>query len=166
MEQYIEMAKGMGVENALLISSKEIFFDIRADLKCRWGCEDYFTRSIRCHIRDTTFDDRVKMVRSYKTILVLHSTSSRDVSKAVLNIERKAFLDGYYFAFGIKFCALCEKCALSKGRKTCPTPEKIRPCDQAFGIDVYKTARAQGLPCHVLKNKSEIQNRYGFVMID
>jgi predicted metal-binding protein len=165
MKKYLETAKKLGMLNAVLISPDDVFFDIRADLKCRWGCEDYFTRSIRCDIRGTSFDDRVKMARSYGKILLLHSNSSRDVSRAVLEIEREAFMDGYYFAFGIKSCALCEKCALSDG-KPCPTPEKIRPCDQAFGIDVYRTATEQGLPCRVLHDKSELQNRYGFVMID
>lgn len=48
----------------------------------------------------------------------------------------------------------------------CPFPDKVRPCDQTFGIDVYKTARNLGLPCEVLQNKNDIQNRYGFVLID
>jgi predicted metal-binding protein len=48
----------------------------------------------------------------------------------------------------------------------CPTPEKVRPCDQAFGIDVFKTVRSLGLPCEVLKNKEDQQNRYGFVLLD
>lgn len=45
-------------------------------------------------------------------------------------------------------------------------PDKVRPYDQMFGIDVYKTARNLGLPCEVLQNKNDIQNRYGFVLID
>lgn len=48
----------------------------------------------------------------------------------------------------------------------CPFPDKVRPCDQMFGIDVYKTARNLGLPCDVLQDKNDIQNRYGFVLID
>ena len=43
---------------------------------------------------------------------------------------------------------------------------KILPCDQLFGIDMYKTARQLGFPCHVLKNRDEQQNRYGLVLID
>ena len=165
VEKYVDTAKKLGMLNAVLISPDDLYFDIRTDLKCRWGCEEYFNRSIKCHIRDTTFDHRVRMARSYKKILILHSNSSRDVSRAVLEIEREAFLDGHYFAFGVKCCALCQTCELSAG-KSCPTPEKIRPCDQAFGIDVYRTAAAQGLPCRVLHDRDDLQNRYGFVMID
>lgn len=165
MEKYVNMAKDLNMLNAVLISPDDLFFDIRTDIKCRWGCEDYFKRSIKCGIRDTTFEDRVKAARSYKMVLLLHSNNSRDVSRAVIEIEREAFLDGYYFAFGIKCCALCEKCQAQDG-KPCPTPDKIRPCDQAYGIDVYKTAEAQGLPCRVLRDKNDVQNRYGFVLID
>ena len=48
----------------------------------------------------------------------------------------------------------------------CPTPDKVRPCDQSFGIDVYKTVRNLGLPCDVLQNKNGVQNRYGFVLLN
>jgi len=62
-------------------------------------------------------------------------------------------------------CKLCKSCQVDQG-KSCPTPERIRPCDQSFGIDVYKTARSQGLPCDVLQNKEDVQNRYGFVLLE
>jgi predicted metal-binding protein len=87
------------------------------------------------------------------------------LSAAVLEVERAAFLDGYYFAFAIRTCNLCEPCKAKQGNP-CPTPDKVRPCDSSFGIDVYKTVRKLGWPCEVLKTKDEIQNRYGFVLLD
>jgi predicted metal-binding protein len=164
MEEYVNLAKELGLTNAILISPQDIFFDPRAILKCRWGCEDFFQNSIRCHTRDTTYQERIEMVKSYKNILLAHSHDPRALSKAVLEIERTAFLNGHYFAFAIRTCNFCKICAIQEGN-SCPTPEKVRPCDQSFGIDVYKTARNQGLPCEVLRNKNEIQNRYGFVLI-
>ena len=149
---------------AMLISPKDISFDIRAILKCRWGCEDFFQNSIRCHTRNTTYKERVEMVKRYSDILLVHSHDARELSTAVLEIERRAFLDGYYFAFAIRTCNLCKFCAAEQGHP-CPTPDKVRPCDQSFGIDVYKTARNLGLPCEVLQNQNGIQNRYGFVLL-
>jgi predicted metal-binding protein len=105
------------------------------------------------------------MIKAYKNLLLVHSHDAGKVSNAVLEIERAAFLDGYYFAFALRYCRLCKACAVDKG-KSCPTPEKVRPCDQSFGIDVYRTARKQGLPCDVLQNKDDIQNRYGFVFLE
>jgi predicted metal-binding protein len=165
MEKYIQLAKELGMVNAVLILPKDIFFDIRAILKCRWGCEDFFNQTIRCHTRDTTYLERVEMIKRYDHILLVHSNDARALSQAVLEIERAAFLGGYYFAFAIRFCNLCKACAVEEGNP-CPTPEKVRPCDQSFGIDVYKTVRNLGLPCEVLQGDEAIQNRYGFVLID
>jgi len=153
------------MENAVLITPDDIFFDLRAVLKCRWGCEDYFKRSIKCCTRGTSFDERKTMVESYKDILLLHSHDARDLSKAVINIERAAFLDGYYFSFGIRYCRLCKVCSVDNDEE-CPTPNLVRPCDESFGIDVFKTAEKQGLPCNVLQNINDVQNRFGFVLIN
>ena len=164
LEKYVDLAKSLKMMNAMLISPKDVFFDIRAILKCRWGCENFFQNSLRCHTRDTTYQERVEMVKRYNDILLVHSHDARELSMAVLEIERRAFLDGYYFAFAIRTCNLCKSCAAEQGHP-CPTPDKVRPCDQSFGIDVYKTARNLGLPCEVLQNQNGIQNRYGFVLL-
>ncbi len=165
MEKYIQFAKELRMIEAMIISPKQIFFDIRAILKCRWGCEYSIQENIRCHARDTTYRERVEMVRRYHHILLVHSHDERALSAAVLEMERAAFLDGYYFAFAIRACHLCEICAIKQGNP-CTTPERVRPCDSIFGIDVYKTARNLGLPCDVLKTRDDIQNRYGFVLLD
>jgi len=39
MEKYVRLAKELNMINAKIISPKDIFFDVRAILKCRWGCE-------------------------------------------------------------------------------------------------------------------------------
>jgi predicted metal-binding protein len=165
MEKYIRLAKDLKMFNAMLISPKEIFFDIRAILKCRWGCEDGFQQNMKCDTRNTTFQERVEIINSYRTILLLHSHEARELSQAVLEIERVAFLDGYYFAFAVRACNLCQDCVVKRGA-SCPTPDKIRPCDSIFGIDVYRTSRNLGLPCDVLQKRGEVQNRYGFVLLD
>jgi len=165
MKKYIRLAKELNMLHARIISPKEIYFDIRAILKCRWGCEDFFQESIRCHTRGTTYKERVEMIKRYNHILLIHSHDARALSHAVLEIERRAFLDGYYFAFAIRTCNVCKVCSVKKGNP-CPTPQKVRPCDSRFGIDVYKTVRNLGLPCEVLQNKKDVQNRYGFVLLD
>jgi predicted metal-binding protein len=165
MEKYIDLAQKLNMKNAVTLSPQDIIFDIRAILKCRWGCEDYFQQSIRCHTRGTTLEERMAMVKAYSQILLVHSHDAGELSRAVLEIERTAFLDGHYFAFAVRFCNFCRTCSISQG-KPCPTPEKVRPCDQSFGIDIYRTVRKLGLPCEVLQGKDDLQNRYGMVMID
>jgi len=165
VQKYIRLAKEMNMVDAMIISSNDVVFDIRALLKCRWGCDDYFQESIKCHARGTTFQERMEMIQKYSHILLVHSHDAGELSKAVLEIERAAFLDGHYFAFAIRYCKLCKTCKADKG-SSCPTPEKVRPCDEGFGIDVYSTVRNVGLPCDVLQSKDAVQNRYGFVLID
>jgi len=164
MEKYQAMAKQMGLTNAVLLKPEQIFFDPRAVLKCRWGCEDYSKRTLKCGSRGLSHAECVDMVGRYRNILLLHGHDAHQLSKAVLALEAAAFLDGHYFAFGLRYCKLCKACAVNQGQE-CVQPEKVRPCDQAMGIDVYRTAREAGLPCYVLQNKDEQQNRYGFVLI-
>jgi predicted metal-binding protein len=165
MEKYVQLAKKLGMADAVIITPQDICFDIRAILKCRWGCEDFFHQTIKCHTRDTTYRERTKMIRRYSHILLVRSSDARALSQTILDIERAAFLDGHYFSFGIRTCNLCIACAVNEN-KPCPAPDKVRPCDQSFGIDVYKTVRNLGMPCNVLQNKGDVQNRYGFVLID
>jgi predicted metal-binding protein len=168
MEKYIQRAKELKMEHAVIITPDQIAFDVRALLKCRWGCENYFLENnIRCHTRGTTYEERVEMVKRYSSILLMHSHDVQQLTVAVLEIEKIAFLDGYYFPFALRSCTLCDVCNVLEGKgNPCPHPEKIRPCDQSFGIDVYKTARSVGLPCEVLQDKDDLQNRYGFVLIE
>ena len=37
---------------------------------------------------------------------------------------------------------------------------------EACGIDVYATARANGYPIQVVRDRDEIPNRYGLVLIE
>ncbi len=164
LEKYIELAERLGMAHALLISPKDIVFDIRALLKCRWGCDYCSEDSVRCGSRNTSFHERVQMISGYEHILLLHSHNAVELSRAALEIERTAFLDGHYFAFAVRACNLCNSCAVKEGNP-CVAPERVRPCDQMFGIDVYGTVRKLGLPCEVLQSKSDTQNRYGFVLL-
>jgi predicted metal-binding protein len=164
-DKYIQISKDLRMVNAKIISPDDIYFDIRAILKCRWGCEDFFNQTIKCNTRNTSYEERTEMVKAYQNILFVHAHDARDLSRTVLEIERTAFLDGYYLSFALRYCNLCKSCLVDRG-KPCPTIEKVRPCDQSFGIDVYKTARSQGWPCEVLQNKEDVQNRYGFVLLE
>lgn len=164
-EKYIDMAKKLGMTDALIISPADICFDIRVILKCCWGCEQSAGTDIRCDDRGTTLQERIKMIQQYKNVLLLHAHDAGKLSKAILELEREAFLDGYYFACAVRTCRLCRDCNVLEG-KDCPQPEKVRPCDGIFSIDVYKTVRQLGLPCEVLQNREDKQNRYGFLLLE
>jgi hypothetical protein len=67
LNKYINLAKEYNMLNTVIISPENIYFDIRAILKCRWGCEDYFKESIKCHSRNTTYLERVEMIKKSGT---------------------------------------------------------------------------------------------------
>ena len=163
--KYIELAKRHGMLDAIIIPSSDICFDIRANLKCCWGCDRQATADARCDSRGTTLDERIQMVKQYTAVLLLHSHNAQHLSEVILELEREAFLDGYYFAFALRTCNLCGECLLAKGEE-CPQPKKVRPCDSLFGIDVYRTVRKFKLPCRVLQSKNDTQDRYGFLLIE
>jgi len=165
VETYIKMARSMNMINAKLISIKEMVFDSRVLLKCHWGCENHDNTSYKCQKRDIRLPDRMEMIQSYNRVLLVHGHDGRDVSRAVVEIERQAFLDGHHLAFAVRSCNLCKECSVDRG-KPCIQPLKVRPCEAIFGIDVYRTAALNDLPCAPLQNKDDLQNRYGFVFLD
>ena len=166
MEKYIEIAMKNKAEHALPISPDDLVFDRRALLKCLWGCENQFEPNrIKCGARGMGYEEAKATIREYKRILLIHHHDNVKLSRIAREIERSAFLDGHYFACAMHCCHLCRECHIDLG-KPCPTPQKIRPCDQSFGVDVYKTARNLGLPCVPLQSKSEVPNRYAFVLIE
>ena len=143
MKKYVDLAKQLGMLDGRIISPEEVSFDVRAMLKCRWGCEFSKKKTIKCDTRNTTLQERQQMFKNYNHILLVHSHNAHALTKALLEIERVAFLDGYYFAFTIRYCNYCTTCNVLEG-DDCPFPDKVRPCEQIFGIDVYKTVRNLG----------------------
>ena len=164
MDKYVDLALQLKMKHAKIIGIEEIVFDPKAMLKCTWGCEYTDMRSFKCSWRGTGFQERLDALKTYRHVLLVHASSGHEVSKACVAIERQAFLDGNHFAFAVRYCNLCPECAVDKD-KPCIQPQKVRPCESLFGIDVYRTAAKQDLPCYPLPTKEEIQNRYGFVFL-
>jgi predicted metal-binding protein len=166
MEKYLEIAKQKDAEHAVMISPKDIFFDRRAILKCKWGCEDQFeSNRTKCGSRGLSFEEAQATILAYQRILLIHHHDQFKLSNIARKIEQILFLDGFYFACAMHCCHLCKSCRIDSG-KPCHMPLKIRPCDQSFGIDMYRTVRNIGLPCTPLQSKDETPNRYAFVLID
>ena len=163
--KYKNLALSKGMTDARFISPGDIIFDPRVTLKCAWGCDRSSSPNLRCSSRNTTIQERKDALKRYANILLVHSHDAVSLSNTLLELERTAFLDGYYLAFVVRACNYCEECQVLKGG-ICSFPEKVRPCETLFGIDMFKTVRVLGLPCDVLQNKEDIQNRYGFLRID
>lgn len=164
--KYIETALKLGADHALEFKTEDIEFDPRTLLKCMFGCKDW-GKGHTCPSRtgSPTPWEYEKIFRKYSSGIVIHSTNKKISQEASFEVEREAFLDGFYFAFSLCDCSLCSECTGFKGRD-CANPSKARPAFHSVGIDVFKTVRKFGLPLTTLKDASEEQNWYSAVFIE
>ncbi|MEM4728293.1 MAG: DUF2284 domain-containing protein [Thermoplasmata archaeon] len=162
--EYVSIALKMGALHAVPIRASEVVLDPRTYLKCMFGCKDWGKNwtcpSAPGAVKPWEFP---MIMKRYRRALLIHCRDKKTSQEISFEIERRAFLDGHYFAFSMSDCALCEGCALPE---SCRNPRKARPAMQALGIDVYATARKQGLPIETLREEREPQNWYSLVLIE
>ncbi len=105
-----------------------------------------------------------KVLDSYRRAVLFELP--RQITKTIaVKLEREAFLAGHYRAFGLGSgpCSLCRECAFEKG---CRHPNQARPSMEGCGIDVYRTARANGFTIEVVRNRRDPQHYFGLVLIE
>jgi predicted metal-binding protein len=138
-------------------------------MKCQYGCPSY-GKKLSCPPHSPHPDDTRKVMGEYsKAFLIGYSgrifnrygdedlgavfpNALKDVRKSIFELEKHAFLSGYYKSFAYGFCGpctLCEKCVVEEGVFTCKFAKESRPSMEAAGIDVFKTVRNAGLELEV-----------------
>lgn len=154
----------LGARHVRVISTKKVFTSEWVRWKCRYGC-DGFGSSLLCPPRSPAPDETRRMLDGYTRALLIHCDAVADVRPLVAKLERKAFLGGFYKAFGFACgpCDLCPTCAFEKG---CRHTEQARPAMEACGIDVFRTAREAGFPIEVVTSQSCRQNYYGLLLLE
>ncbi|MFB3881070.1 MAG: DUF2284 domain-containing protein [Armatimonadota bacterium] len=135
-------------------------------LKCQFGCGGYGLR-LTCPPYSPTPEQTRAVLDCYSSAILVHcpgESGRRPVKQIVADLEREVFLAGNYkaFAFSSGPCDLCSEC----NRESCEHPHQARPAMEAAGIDVFATARGNGLPIDVVTDHSCPQNYYGLVLID
>ncbi len=166
-EYFTKFGLKLCADHAVLFQLKDIVFDSRTLLKCMFGCKDW-GKGLTCPPRKGSLLpwEYKKILNNYTWGVIIHSKDKRISQKVSYEIERDAFLKGYYFAFSLSDCALCKKCAGYKN-ESCINPSKSRPAFHSVGIDVYKTVHQFGLPLKPLKEgEDDKQNWYSAVFIE
>jgi predicted metal-binding protein len=105
------------------------------------------------------------VVGCYTQALLFHSQGMEiSPTEIAIELEREIFLSGYYKAlgFGAGPCWLCKECKPER----CIQPLRARPAMEGCGIDVYATVRANGYAIDVVRDRSEVPNRYGLILIE
>ena len=166
INQYRTLALSMGADHAAAVTPDEIVFDGRTLIKCMFGCADW-GYGCTCPSREGFMKpwEWEKLLRQYKTVLIIHAHDKRAAQKASFAVEREAFLDGDALAFSMSDCALCESCA-GHDSKPCRNSRMARPAFHSVGIDVFSTAHKLGLPIKTLRDEDEQQNWYAAVWLN
>lgn len=169
LRPYLDIALKSGVDDAVIIETATVITAPWVRLKCRFGCGGY-SGCLCCPPFSPAPEDMRKVLDSYKYAILLHRHIKREwqsvgkLSKAAITLERSLFLAGYYKAWATKSgpCTLCPECDTSQ---TCKHPDKARPSMEACGIDVYATARGNGLPINVVKTRADERDFYALVLV-
>jgi predicted metal-binding protein len=145
-------------------------------MKCAFGCPDY-GRSAVCPPNLPTVAECRQFFDEYNNAVIFHLEKrvdkpedrkpwSAQVYRDLLKVERLVFLAGHQKAFmlPIDSCSLCADCP---GERTkCRQPRQARPTPEGMAIDVFSTARQCGFPIDVLKDYTDMMNRYAILMVE
>lgn len=165
LEELRDLAVQLGAEDAKLTEAKNVVVKDWVRWKCRFGCDNY-GRSLMCPPFSPTPDETRALLGEYEyALLIRQKAPAADLHKLALELERRAFLHGFYSALGFTAgsCKLCEKCDVEKG--LCAKPQLARPSMESCGIGVFSTARNAGYEMEVLISKAQEYHRYGLILI-
>lgn len=166
-ESLIQYANELGAVNAVAFNIDDIVFDPRTIIKCMFGCSDW-GKGLTCPSANPQMkmEDYEKVFKKYSYGIIVHANNKKTNQDISFELERRAFADGYYFAFSLSDCAVCKQCAGFEG-KDCRNRKKARPAFHSVGIDVFLTVHQLGLPLYTLKDADERpENWYAAVFIE
>ncbi|MCL2190304.1 MAG: DUF2284 domain-containing protein [Defluviitaleaceae bacterium] len=165
-EKYIQQALSMGAKNAVRFQISDIVFDPRVVLKCIFGCSDY-GRNHTCPYQKSplTMKEYEEVFGRYQWGIIIGCADKPTSQKISYEVERQAFLDGYYFSFSLSDCGLCKECSKITD-EPCRVPGRARPAFHAVGIDVFKTVHKFNLPLSVATDMEAELNWYSAVFFE
>jgi predicted metal-binding protein len=168
-----KMALNNGASVLMPINPDKVVVANWVRLKCQFGCPSY-AKKLGCPPYSPKPEDTRKVLDEYTTAYLIGFNGSsifdtyeiqeikevfpkvlKDIRKNIFEMEKHAFLSGYYKSFAFGFCGpctICDECVVEDGILTCKFATKSRPSMEAAGIDVFKTVRNAGLELEVQKN--------------
>ncbi|HHX04243.1 MAG TPA: DUF2284 domain-containing protein [Tissierellia bacterium] len=163
MQRYVQRLLEEGALSAQVISPSSVVTAPWTVYKCRTGCTQVGT-NLRCPPFAPSWKETQEMLACFETALLFSCEEMRKVSQLALTVSREIFLDDYYkvIAFASGPCKKCTPCNM----ELCIHPRESLPSMEACGIDVFATARNNGIELHVLRDKSEPQRHFGLILVD
>jgi predicted metal-binding protein len=172
LRKYVAQALAAGAHEAKMILVSNVAVAEWVRLKCQFGC-DGFGNGRCCPPHTPTPELMKRVLADYRHALIYSYVCTPSdyrpkrgrMRKLVAELERTAFLDGHYKAFGLADgpCRFCRDCNLTGD---CRHPELARPSMESCGIDVYATARNSGIKLEVATRRNGPSKHINLVLID
>jgi len=167
----IDRAKKYGVDDTKVIDPSKVNVYQWVRMKCQFGCPVYGT-NYTCPPFVPELDNVREFFSEYKRGILIELRGLEDLSeqknvhRILLKLERDAFLNGFYKAFGISAgpCHICKTCKAMKDRP-CHDIGK-RPSLEALGVDVYELVTSSGFVLSPVKKKNDEYKSYGLLLLD
>ncbi len=164
LQSLVERSIELGALEARLIDTKQIVFDSRSFLKCRFGCGrwgKYWTCPPNLSISPESF---LAAFEQYKQAIVIRTEDPKKGQEVALAIEKEAMLNyGHQFAFAMILCVQCDECSYPE---PCRFPHLARPAMDAYGIDIAKTLEPLGFKVEFDPDGKLLPAWYGMVLVD
>jgi len=175
LEKYCAMGVEVGATHAKQVHPSSVVTAPWVRLKCQYGCPGY-GHGHCCPPYTSTPEQTRAVLDSYHRAILFHIEVPHMPHKEkhykkyfdkLVDLEGEIFKDGFYKAFLYLAgpCRMCRPCAIDE-QKSCNFPNRARPSMEGSGIDVYQTARKNGLFIQTLKEKTETNNEYCLMLVD
>jgi predicted metal-binding protein len=165
-----------GFPDTRWIDGSEIVVAHWVRMKCTYACDEYGQQAC-CPPNVPTVQDCAAFFRDYLRVAVIHIEQAglsypdlqvwkKEVNSKLLELERVVFLAGYHKALVLYpgDCSMCPDCVAR--REDCRHLESSRPTPEALAVDVFATARKLGYPIRVLTDRSQMMDRYAFLLVE
>ncbi len=170
MDKLRELALKQGANNATIIDPSTIQPRVWVRMKCQFGCPAYGT-NYTCPPHVPPLKDVKEFLSEYTCGLLIEFVGlatlhdQKRVLKVLLRLEKEAFFEGYYKAFGIAAgpCHLCKVCKAKDG-KPCYDMGR-RPSLESLGIDVYELVNSSGYTLSPVHKKNDEYKSYGVLLL-
>lgn len=167
---YVELARSGGATVAKVFPVARVVVAEWVRLKCQFGCGGYNKR-LCCPPYTPTPEQTRRVLSEYRYALIYTFDGHGDAryrrrqQKLLADLERTAFLDGWYKAFGLGAgpCRLCSECDTTR---RCKHPYEARPSMESVGIDVYATCRNAGIRLDVVTCLDETPRYVHLLLLD
>ncbi|MDK2794901.1 MAG: hypothetical protein PWQ22_1203 [Archaeoglobaceae archaeon] len=175
-----------------VISTETIVVSEWVRWKCMFGCKA-FGKHLNCPPFVPPVEETRKLLKCYNKAIIFRFEAKPDYSQPpehihhflmktlrdfydkMFEIERIAYLFGYYKAFALYAlpCPYCDPCVAEMKeiidydpKRYCKFSHKVRPAMEAVGIDVFETVRNAGYALEVLTSPTENILFYGLLLLE